>query len=177
MTARLLATLLLVWASLSTATAASPRTDRVALEVPIVKQERERCGPAALAMVLGYYQADTTALRQAEHAYDPVLRGTLITDLAAAARRAGYDASVATLTPDSLIELVASGVPPIVLYQNGPAPLTRPHFGVVIAWDPASDSFTLLDGRDAPVTVRASHWAKRWRPAGSQALVVRRRAR
>ena len=156
--------------------AASPGRGRVALDVPIVIQERERCGPAALAMVLGYYHADSVALREAERAYDPVLRGALITELAAAARRAGYDASVATLTPDSLIGLVASGVPPIVLYQNGPAPLTRRHFGVVIAWDPARDSFTLRDGRDAPVEMRADRWAKRWRPAGSQALVVRRRS-
>ena len=172
---RLLATL--PWCVLvSTALAASPRIPRVALDVPIVTQERERCGPAALAMVLGYYHADSAAVREAERAYDPVLRGSLITELAAAARRAGFDAFVATLTPDSLIGLVQGGVPPIVLYQNGPAPLTRPHFGVVIAWDPARDSFTLLDGRDTPVEMRADRWVKRWRPAGSQALVVRRRS-
>ena len=98
MTRRLLATLLW-WGLVPVAMAASPRTNRVALDVPVVRQERERCGPAALAMVLGYYHADSTAVREAERAYDPVLRGSLITELAAAARRGGYEASVATLTP------------------------------------------------------------------------------
>jgi ABC-type bacteriocin/lantibiotic exporter with double-glycine peptidase domain len=172
-TARLLA-ILFLGVGVPAAIAASTRQNRVVLEVPIVTQAPQRCGPAALAMVLGYYHADSAAVREAERAYDPVLRGTLITELAAAARRAGYDAVVATLTPDSLVSLVASGVPPIVLYQHGAGPFTRPHFGVVIAWDPARESFTLLDGGDAPVEMRRDRWMKRWRTAGSQALVVRR---
>ncbi len=111
------------------------RGSRTALDVPIVRQARERCGQAALAMVLRYYGAAPAALREVDGAYDPVLRGSLITDLAGAARRAGYEAAVATLTPDSLIGLLADGVPPILLYQNGSGPLTVRHFGVVTGWD------------------------------------------
>ena len=58
-----------------------------ALDVPVVLQEPERCGEAALVMVLRYYAAGDAATREAEGAYDPVLRGSLITDLAGAARR------------------------------------------------------------------------------------------
>lgn len=149
---------------------------RTSLEVPIVAQARERCGQAALEMVLRYYGADSAALREADRAYDPVLRGSLITDLAAAARRAGYEATVATLTPDSLVALLAAGVPPIVLYQNGRAPLTVPHFGVVTGWDPARGSFTLNEGRSRPRFASREALEKRWRTAGSQALVVQRRS-
>ncbi len=148
-----------------------------ALDVPIVRQARERCGQAALEMVLRYYGAEGASLQEGERAYDPVLRGSLITDLAAAARRAGYAAEIATLTADSLIALLVEGVPPMVLYQTGRQPLTAPHFGVVTGWDPATGVFTLNDGGARPRLVRRDELAKRWRTAGSQALVVRRRAR
>jgi ABC-type bacteriocin/lantibiotic exporter with double-glycine peptidase domain len=147
-----------------------------ALDVPVVRQAPERCGQAALEMVLRYYGADPAALHEGAGAYDPALRGSLITDLAAAARRAGFEAEVATLTPDSLIALLAADVPPVVLYQNGRRPLTVPHFGVVTGWDPAREAFTLNDGGALPRVMRRGDLAKRWRTAGSQALIVRRRA-
>lgn len=149
---------------------------RTGLDVPIVVQAPERCGQAALEMVLRYYGANSAALHEADRAYDPALRGSLITDLAAAARRAGYEAAIATLTSDSLVALLASGVPPIVLYQNGRAPLTVAHFAVVTGWDPAREAFTLNDGGAHPRFVRRDHLTKRWRTAGSQALIIRRRS-
>lgn len=148
--------------------------DLAPLEVPLVRQSRERCGQAALAMVLRFYGADSAGVREAEGAYDPVLRGSLITDLASAAHRAGYDADVATLTPDSLIALLSVGVPAIVLYQSGSGPLTVRHYGVVTGWSATRGSFTLLDGSERPRRMRRDDLAKRWQTAGSQALVVRR---
>jgi len=168
-----LAVLALAWAS--AARAGPLPAGGTVLEVPVVRQAPERCGQAALEMVLRYYGADAGSLREADRAYDPALRGSLITDLAAAARRAGYEAEIATLAPDSLIALLAAGVPPVVLYQNGRRPLTVPHFGVVTGWDPARESFTLNDGGAHPRVVRRNDLAKRWRTAGSQALIVRRR--
>ena len=170
----LMTVMALGWASATPAR--SSLTAGTALGVPVVKQARARCGQAALEMVLRYYGADSTALCEADRAYDPALRGSLITDLAAAARRAGYDATVATLTPDSLVALLAAGVPPIVLYQNGRAPLTVAHFGVVTGWDPAREAFTLNDGGARPRVVGRDNLAGRWRTAGSQALIVRRRS-
>lgn len=174
MTLRTLTSLLLLASALGAPSGAGAG-GRTSLDVPVVVQARERCGPAALEMVLRYHGADSTALREADRAYDPVLRGSLITDLAAAARRAGYEASVETLTPDSLVGLLASGVPPIVLYQNGRPPLTVAHFGVVTGWDPGRGAFTLNEGRSRPRVLGREALAKRWRTAGSQALVVRRR--
>ena len=135
-----MAVLLLAWGS-ATLAGALPAAG-TALGVPIVKQGPERCGQAALEMVLRYYGADAASLHEGERAYDSALRGSLITDLAAAARRAGYEAEIATLTPDSLIALLAAGVPPVVLYQRGRRPLTAAHFGVVRGWDPEREVFT-----------------------------------
>jgi len=147
-----------------------------ALEVPVVRQAPERCGQAALEMVLRFYGADSIALAEPARAYDPALHGTLITDLAAAARRAGYDATLTSFGTDSLVALLAAGVPPIVLYQNGPPPLTVAHYGVVTGWDAARDVFVLNDGGTHPRTMKRELLAKRWRTAGSQVLVVRRRS-
>jgi ABC-type bacteriocin/lantibiotic exporter with double-glycine peptidase domain len=169
-----LAVLLLAWASATLA--GSPPADGTVLGVPLVRQTPERCGQAALEMVLRYYGADAEALHEGDRAYNPALRGSLITDLAAAARRAGYEAEIATLTPDSLIALLAAGVPPVVLYQRGRRPLTVPHFGVVTGWDPAREVFTLNDGGAHPRVVQRDDLAKRWRTAGFQTLIVRRRA-
>jgi ABC-type bacteriocin/lantibiotic exporter with double-glycine peptidase domain len=174
-TAQLLTVLLLLAVPNATPARSQPAA-RTSLEVPTVVQVPERCGQAALEMVLRYYGVGSAALHEADLAYDPALRGSLITDLAAAARRAGCEATIATLTPDSLIALLAAGVPPIVLYQNGRAPLTVAHFGVVTGWDPTRGAFTLNDGGVRPRVVGREALAKRWRTAGSQALIVRRRS-
>lgn len=147
----------------------------VRLAVPVIEQARQRCGPAALQMVLSYYGAGPEALFTAGAAYDPVLRGALITELASAARRAGYDAAVEALTPASLVALLEQGVPPILLYQNGRPPFTVRHYGVVTGWDVAQGEFTLNDGSAHPRIQRVNELVKRWNPAGAQALVVRRR--
>jgi ABC-type bacteriocin/lantibiotic exporter with double-glycine peptidase domain len=146
---------------------------RLDLAVPLQQAARERCGQAALAMVLRFYGADSAAVHEADRAYDPVLRGSLITDLAAAGRRAGFRADIATLTGDSLVALLRAGVPPIVLYQSGPRPLTRPHYAVVRGWDAAAGEFVLNDGGALPRRTQRGEFEGRWRTAGSQALVIR----
>lgn len=174
MTSSLL-TIALLWNTAAVVTSGPLAAARMELDVPIVVQAPERCGQAALEMVLRFYGADSVRMRETERVHDPALRGSLITDLAAAARRAGFDATIRTLAPDSLIALVAGGVPPIVLYQGGRAPLTVRHYGVVRAWDPSREAFLLNDGRQRPQVVGRDEFAKRWRTAGSQALVIRRR--
>jgi len=178
-TSRLLAVSLLCLAAPTDgfgATAARHVSGTTALEVPLVRQTREHCGQAALAMVLRYYGAPPAALGEVDTAYDPVLHGSLITDLAGAARRAGFDAVVATVTSDSLIDLLQAGVPPILLYQSGAGPVTISHFGVVTGWDASRACFTLHDGGARPRVMRRNDLVKRWETAGSQALIVRRRA-
>jgi ABC-type bacteriocin/lantibiotic exporter with double-glycine peptidase domain len=153
-----------------------PAPASVRLPVPIIRQTPEHCGPAALQMVLKFYAADSAALAEPERAYDPALRGALITDLAAAARRAGFDADVSALTDTALVTLLAAGVPPIALYQNGPAIVTVPHYAVIVGWDPAQRTFTMNDGTDHARVMRHDDFVARWRTAGCQALIVRRRS-
>lgn len=146
------------------------------LAVPVVTQAPERCGPAALAMVLRYYGADSTAAALGDCGYDPVLRGALITDLARCARDAGFAARIERPGVDSLRTLLAHGVPPVLLYDRGIGPVGRLHYGVVIGWDPERDSFVLNDGQSEPRRMKRTALMRRWESAGGQALVVRRDA-
>jgi ABC-type bacteriocin/lantibiotic exporter with double-glycine peptidase domain len=154
------------------AAAAAVAEPALRLPVPIVEQAPERCGPAALAMVLLHLGADSAAVATAQEAYDPRLGGALVTDLAAAARRAGFAARVATLSPDSLHALLREGTPPVLLYRRGRGPLTRGHYGVLVGWDPAREHWIVHDGGRRPRSLGREDLVQRWRAAGSQALLV-----
>ena len=144
----------------------------IRLPVPVVRQAPERCGPAALAMVLRFYGADSAALAEVERAYDPVLKGSLITDLAAAARRAGFSASVAEVPEDSLRVLLERRVPPVLLYRRGVGVISVGHYGVVVGWDPEHGRYAVNDGGGLTRTIERADLMRRWRAAGSLALVV-----
>lgn len=146
----------------------------VRIPVPVVRQARERCGPAALAMVMRFYGADSAALAEADRAYDPVLNGSLITDLAGAARRAGFTAVVAEMPEDSVRALLERGVPPILLYRRGVGPLTVGHYGVLVGWDAARGRYAVNDGGPATRTMTRADLLRRWRAAGSLTLVLGR---
>jgi hypothetical protein len=156
---------------------AARRGASTALDVPIVRQARERYGQAALAMVLRYYGAAPGALREVDGTDPPVPGDSGIADLADAARRAGYEATVAALSPDSLIDLLADGVPPILLYRSDSTSVTVPRFGVVTGWDAAQAAFTLHDGGECPRVTRLGDLVEAWETAGSLALIVRHSAR
>ena len=159
------------------AAAAPPRTEpAVRLAVPVIAQAPERCGPAALAMVLRFLGAPDSAVAGADRAYSAALRGALITDLARAAERAGFAARVAALTEDSLHALLRDSLPPILHYRSGAGPVTRGHYGVLAGWDPARGEYLVNDGGARTARYRRDDLMRRWRAADSLALLVWRRA-
>jgi ABC-type bacteriocin/lantibiotic exporter with double-glycine peptidase domain len=165
-------------AAATLAVAAAPAvaaTDRAAvrLDVPLIEQAPERCGPAALAMVLRFHGGGPAAAAAAERAYDPAFRGALLTDLAAAARRAGYRAAIETPAEDSLAAHLRRRLPPVLLYRRGFGPVSRGHYAVLVGWDPARREYTLHDGGRRPRRMGAADLMRRWRTAGGLALIVR----
>jgi ABC-type bacteriocin/lantibiotic exporter with double-glycine peptidase domain len=161
-----------VFLALALVTFGAPASGAVRLAVPVVRQAPERCGPAALTMVMRFHGADSAALAEVDRAYDPALRGALITDLAAAARRAHFTAEVAEVSEDSLVALLARGVPPILLYQRGARPLTVSHYGVLVGWDPARERYAVNDGGATTRMIARQDLMRRWHAAGSLALVL-----
>jgi ABC-type bacteriocin/lantibiotic exporter with double-glycine peptidase domain len=164
-----------VAACLAAAPPAAPSLADTALrlEVPTIRQAPERCGPAALSMVLRFYGASEAELAEADRAYDPALRGALITDLRDAAHRAGRAASVETPGEAGLHELLRQRVPPILLFDGGVGRISRGHYGVLTAWDPAHRLYTVNDGGAKPHSIGRDDLMRRWHAAGEQALVVR----
>jgi hypothetical protein len=134
----------------------------------------EWCGPTALAMVLSYLGADSATVAGADSTHDSALRGALITDLAGYARRHGFDARVASLSTDSLVALVDSGIAPIVLYRRGLPGLAIGHYAVVVGWEPSRRRFVLHDGGAAPSRVDTRTLDRWWSAADRRALIVRR---
>jgi ABC-type bacteriocin/lantibiotic exporter with double-glycine peptidase domain len=158
--------------ALALATVGAPASGAVRLAVPVVRQAPERCGPAALAMVMRFHGADSAALAEADQAYDPALRGALITDLAAAARRAHFTAVVAEVSEDSLVALLKCGVPAILLYRRGVRPLAVGHYGVLVGWDPERERYAVNDGGATTRMIARQELMRRWHAAGSLALVL-----
>jgi hypothetical protein len=92
----------------------------VALDVPVVVRGVERSGSATLAMVLGFYGADSTVQKRTDEAFDAGLRNASLKDLAATASRLGYSARIAAPGLDSLVAFLRAGVPPIVCLEPQP---------------------------------------------------------
>ncbi len=159
----------------ATPTPGDPGTAALRLAVPVIAQAPERCGPAALAMVLRFYGAGDAAVAEADRAYSPALRGALITDLAQCASRVGFAARIATPGADSLPVFLAAGLPPLLHYRRGVGPLTRGHFGVLVGWDPARGEYLVNEGGERTARYRRGDLLRRWKAAGSLALIVTQR--
>ena len=63
-----------------------------------------------------------------------------------------------------------------LLYQRGVGPAGRPHYAVLVGWEPGRDRYILNDGRRAPVRIARDALMRRWHAAGGRALVLRRSA-
>jgi hypothetical protein len=96
--------------------------------VPFLPQEEDSCGPSSLAMLLRFHGKDATTAEIFGETRTAGLRGTLITDLAAAARRRGVPAEVAVLDLPGLRKRIAGGEPVILLVDLGTWVWSRPHY-------------------------------------------------
>jgi len=143
--------------------------------VPFLPQEEDSCGPSSLAMVLRYYGAGADTAEIVRETRTEGLRGTLITDLAAAARRRGFSAEIATLTLSGLRETIRSGVPAILLVDLGRWVFSRPHYLVVYGY--TADAVVAHSGRERGKVIPLSEIDRQWSTMGRMALIVRRPSR
>jgi len=143
--------------------------------VPFLPQEEETCGPSSLAMMLRFLgkKADTAEI--AAETRTAGLRGTLITDLAAAARRRGVDAEVVALDPAGLRAEIDAGRPVILLVDLGVWVWSRPHYLLVYGY--GWRGYVAHSGRTAGQDIPAADLATRWGKMGHLAIVARGTAR
>ena len=151
--------------------APGPAPEVVIPGVPFVTQEGETCGPSSLAMMLRFLGKKAEAGEIAGETRTAGLRGALITDLAAAARRRGADAEVVSLDAAGLRAEIDLGRPVILLVDLGAWVYSRPHYLIAYGYGPGW--YVAHSGRTAGRRFRASDLEARWAKMGRLAIVAR----
>ncbi|MBI2132844.1 MAG: PA2778 family cysteine peptidase [Candidatus Tectomicrobia bacterium] len=166
---------------LSLSGCATPQTDQLLAEghstaisraeitdVPFYPQEKFYCGPAALAMALGWSGVPVRPGELVSLMYTPERKGTLQTEILTAARRRGRVAYPVSSLADLLRE-VAAGHPVVVLQNLGLSWYPRWHYSVVVGYDLPRGEVILHSGLEArapmPMRLFERTWARgnnRW---------------
>ncbi|MBI5556313.1 MAG: PA2778 family cysteine peptidase [Deltaproteobacteria bacterium] len=121
--------------------------DRVLLaDVPFFPQEEYQCGPAALAMALGWSGIQAGPADLAGEVYTPSRQGSLQSSLIAAARRHGRVAyPIAGL--DHLHAELSANHPVIVLVNRGLSWFPKWHYAVAVGYDGPAEEIILHSGK------------------------------
>jgi tetratricopeptide (TPR) repeat protein len=139
-----------------------------ALPVPFVAQQKDTCGAAALAMVMGYWNQAASHDEIAARLLSPHLKGILGSKLEDYARSRGLQAVAYEGDLDQLREYVDKGRPLIVAWRVGRG---RFHNVVVVGHD--ADHLVVHDPAEgAERRVKAEAFEKRWAGAGHWTLLV-----
>jgi hypothetical protein len=135
--------------------------------VPFYPQEKYQCGPASLAMALGWSGLQITPDALTPQVYTPSLKGSLQPAIVAAARRQGriaYEIAGA----DALLREIAAGHPVLVLQNLGLSWIPVWHYAVVIGYDLNAEVIILHSGitnqRITPLRTFENTWnrSKYW---------------
>lgn len=169
---------------LVTACATSPQTrqllddppdlpTRVELdEVPFYPQQEFHCGPAALAAVISYRGIAATPEQIAGMIYVPGLKGSLQTEISAAARQ--FDLLPVRLEQrmESLLRELDAGNPVFVLQNLAVDWYPMWHYEVVIGYDFEARDMILRSGTHRRITRSFAKFEKTWQRAGHWGLVL-----
>jgi len=139
--------------------------------VPFLPQEDDTCGPSSLAMVLGFLGQRVDTAEIVRETRTEGLKGTLITDLANAARRRGFAAEVVDLDLPRLRERISAGAPVILLVDLGVWTWSRPHYLVAYGWTP--EGVVAHSGREQAKVIPFSTLDAQWAKMGRLAILVR----
>jgi ABC-type bacteriocin/lantibiotic exporter with double-glycine peptidase domain len=138
--------------------------------VPFVKQESRYCGPASLASVMSYYGREIDQRTIGDAVYCEGLKGSLITDLEAYARKKGFRTRLAQGSIDDIKEFVEDKRPVIVLVDMGFWIISKPHYLVVTG---VMDSgITAHSGYRASQTFGKEEFENIWKRKGSVYLLI-----
>jgi len=143
--------------------------------VPFLPQEEDTCGPSSLAMLLRFLGSDARTGEILRETRTAGLRGTLITDLAAAARRRGFQAEVVDLDLAALRERISGGTPVILLVDLGVWVFSRPHY--LLAFGVTPEGVVAHSGREKGKVIPFPTLLAQWSRMGRLAVIVQRGAK
>jgi len=142
---------------------------RIIPGVPFLPQEEDTCGPSSLAMLLRFHGKSATTAELVGETGTAGLRGTLITDLAAAARRRGLPAEVVDLDLPGLRKRIAAGEPVILLVDLGAWAWSRPHY--LLAYGLTPEGVVANSGRTEGAVIPYDALDAQWAKMGRLAIV------
>ncbi len=139
----------------------APEGFREVAGVPFVaQQERDDCGPAALASVLAYRGHEIPVEQIREAVYSPILQGTLAPDMENYARALGFDTRSGRGDLALLRRSIDEGRPVIIPIQAGNRFVSRPHYLVVYGY--GGERFLAHAGVRPSVLFDADDLLARW---------------
>ena len=140
-------------------------------DVPFYPQDEQQCGPAALAMALGWSGVAVTPAELSPEVFSPGRDGSLQSSLVGAARRHGRVA-YPIAGSEVLLKEVAAGHPVIVLVNRsfGWAPLW--HYAVVTGYDRDAGEVVLHSGTTRDTDLAERVFLNTWRRSDSWGLLV-----
>ncbi len=138
--------------------------------VPFLEQEKQQCGPSALATVLSYYGSPVRSETISRSVYLERIKGSLITDLENYARGLGFRAESGRGSVKEVQNMIVRGRPVIVLVDLGTWIVSRPHYLVVFGYD--EEGFIVHDGRRAARPVAYPEFREAWEKMGRPFLLV-----
>lgn len=139
--------------------------------VPFYPQEAFQCGPAALAMVLGWSGVSVDPDQLAPQVFTPSRKGSLQSAIIASARRHGRVACPVS-APEALLEEVGAGHPIIVLQNLGFSWKPVWHYAVVIGYDLNQSLVILHSGVTPRKRLSLKAFRKTWAGSDCWGLLV-----
>jgi ABC-type bacteriocin/lantibiotic exporter with double-glycine peptidase domain len=131
--------------------------------VPFFPQEIYQCGPASLAAVLNYWGLKVSPADIAASIFSREAGGTLNVDMVFYAENKGLKARQYRGAREDLQEAIDSGIPLIVLIDQGFWVVQQNHFMVVWGYD--ENSVIAHSGKESNKRVAWNHFLKTWERA------------
>ena len=135
------------------------------------KQDKNFCGPSALAVVMNYWGDDVTQEKVAEAIYHASIKGSLTVDLENYAFKRGFFAQAGSFELDELGPKIREGIPVIVMLQVMPF-IKRNHYLVLFGYDETRNLVMAYTGKEEPILMGYGDFVRKWESAGKWALIV-----
>lgn len=143
-------------------------------DLPVVLQEPDFCGPAALSMVLSQAGVTVTQDDLGQKVFLPGRSGTLQTEMLAGPRRLGLTSFELDGQLPSLLEETRQGRSPVVLLNLGLSWAPRWHYAVVMGYDLDQAEIILRSGTQARQSLPLRTFEYTWARSQHWAMVVTR---
>ena len=135
------------------------------------KQDKNFCGPSALAVVINYWGDKVTQEEIAESIYRASIKGSLTIDLENYAFERGFFAQAGEFELDELGPKIREGIPVIVMLQVMPF-IKKNHYLVLFGYDETRQAVLVYSGKEEPELMTYGDFIRKWESAGKWALVV-----